>query len=254
MEMAANNFPGINDGYAHILSMLESELLEDPENHLDDRTLWRRLSAANPGMNPENLEAQFRAVMAENGAAMAGVYPFPGYLDPQTQQTHQTQAVVMDQQQQQYFYPPPLLRPPLVAVDPGIVESLKQALPSRHTTKNTTWSDEEHRLFLLGMDLHGKGDWKSISRHFVVSRSPSQIASHAQKFFKRNKITLNDRHQPSNLDFAALNHLLQQPGGYIFSHGRINELSQLLPPLHNMYTPNAGLSCSAQTDDRIPLS
>ncbi|CAA6669835.1 unnamed protein product [Spirodela intermedia] len=233
MEMAANNFPGINDGYAHILSMLESELLEDPENHLDDRTLWRRLSAANPGMNPENLEAQFRAVMAENGAAMAGVYPFPA-------------ATV--------FFPPPLLRPPLVAVDPGIVESLKQALPSRHTTKNTTWSDEEHRLFLLGMDLHGKGHWKSISRHFVVSRSPSQIASHAQKFFKRNKITLNDRHQPSNLDFAALNHLLQQPGGYIFSHGRINELSQLLPPLHNMYTPNAGLSCSAQTDDRIPLS
>lgn len=145
MEMVANNFPGVNDECAHILSMLESELLEDPETDLDDQTLWRRLAAANPGTNPEKLEAQFRAVMAENDAAMAGALPFPGYLDLQTQQR---QAMAMHQQQQQYFYPPPLLRPPLAAVDRGIVEALKQALPSRHTTKNTTWSDEEHRSAL----------------------------------------------------------------------------------------------------------
>ena len=41
------------------------------------------------------------------------------------------------------------------------------------------------RLFLLGLDKFGKGDWRSISRNFVISRTPTQVASHAQKYFIR---------------------------------------------------------------------
>lgn len=40
-------------------------------------------------------------------------------------------------------------------------------------------------MFLLGLDKFGKGDWRSISRNFVVSRTPTQVASHAQKYFIR---------------------------------------------------------------------
>lgn len=31
-----------------------------------------------------------------------------------------------------------------------------------------------HRLFLLGLGKFGKGDWRSISRNFVISRTPTQ--------------------------------------------------------------------------------
>lgn len=42
-----------------------------------------------------------------------------------------------------------------------------------------------NRMFLEGLKKYGKGDWRSISRHCVVTRSPSQVASHAQKYFLR---------------------------------------------------------------------
>ena len=30
-------------------------------------------------------------------------------------------------------------------------------------------------MFLLGLSKFGKGDWRSISRNFVVSRTPTQV-------------------------------------------------------------------------------
>ncbi len=41
--------------------------------------------------------------------------------------------------------------------------------------KGVPWTEEEHRLFLLGLAKFGKGDWRSIARNFVVSRTPTQV-------------------------------------------------------------------------------
>jgi len=49
------------------------------------------------------------------------------------------------------------------------------------------WSPEEHRSFLIGLEKCGKGAWRQISREFVKTRTPSQVASHAQKFFIRQQ-------------------------------------------------------------------
>jgi len=45
------------------------------------------------------------------------------------------------------------------------------------------WTGEEHRLFLQGLEQHGKG-WKKIAS-LIKSRTVVQIRTHAQKYFQK---------------------------------------------------------------------
>ncbi|KAJ4708618.1 putative Myb-like transcription factor family protein [Melia azedarach] len=66
--------------------------------------------------------------------------------------------------------------------------------PTQERKKGVPWTEEEHRKFLMGLEKLGKGDWRGISRNFVTTRTPTQVASHAQKYFLR-QATLNKKKQ-----------------------------------------------------------
>ncbi|KAF8389544.1 hypothetical protein HHK36_024059 [Tetracentron sinense] len=80
----------------------------------------------------------------------------------------------------------------------------KASRSDQERRKGTAWTEDEHRLFLLGLDKYGKGDWRSIARNFVMTRTPTQVASHAQKYFIRLNSMNKDRRRSSIHDITSV--------------------------------------------------
>ncbi|KAK9843254.1 hypothetical protein WJX74_009301 [Apatococcus lobatus] len=106
------------------------------------------------------------------------------------------------------------LPPPLTLDQSGSCEaSQKQdAGVSGSVKKGQPWSEAEHLQFLAGLKKLGKGNWRGISRHFLNgSRSPTQVASHAQKHFLRLHGHCKRKSRFSSLEQAACAHGLLSP-------------------------------------------
>ncbi|ONK80701.1 uncharacterized protein A4U43_C01F20800 [Asparagus officinalis] len=69
--------------------------------------------------------------------------------------------------------------------------------------KGVPWTEEEHGKFLAGLKMLGKGDWRGISRNYVTTRTPTQVASHAQKYFLRQSNLNNTKRRSSRFDVAG---------------------------------------------------
>ncbi|KAI0499329.1 hypothetical protein KFK09_020232 [Dendrobium nobile] len=106
--------------------------------------------------------------------------------------------------------------------------------------KGIAWTEEEHRLFLLGLEKYGKGDWRSISRNFVISRTPTQVASHAQKYFIRQNSMNKDRRRSSIHDITRVNDGdAASPQGPITGQGNSAAVSAGNANRQSSHTPSA---------------
>ncbi|GFP91562.1 transcription factor myb1r1 [Phtheirospermum japonicum] len=92
----------------------------------------------------------------------------------------------------------------------------------RERKRGVPWSEEEHRLFLLGLQKVGKGDWRGISRNYVKTRTPTQVASHAQKYFLRRTNHNRRRRRSSLFDITT-----DAVGSAIEDHMNQETLTQL---------------------------
>lgn len=66
------------------------------------------------------------------------------------------------------------------------------------------WTRTEHKAFLKGLKAVGKGKWKRISKDFVVTKTPTQVASHAQKHFNYRRGTYNNKNRTSVFDMKLV--------------------------------------------------
>ncbi|CAH2066485.1 unnamed protein product [Thlaspi arvense] len=139
---------------------------------------------------------------------------------------------------------------------------------NRERKRGTPWTEDEHRLFLTGLHKVGKGDWRGISRNFVKTRTPTQVASHAQKYFlrrtnqnrRRRRSSLFDITPDSFIGTSAEEKNLTQTPLEGMTLGSRNASPKLIPPIPIPIPPSrkmADLNLSRKTSaatDMFPLS
>ncbi|KAH0465610.1 hypothetical protein IEQ34_005713 [Dendrobium chrysotoxum] len=134
--------------------VFERTLVDVPEDAPDR---WRQIAEQIPGKAPEDIHLHYLLLLHDINLIDSGGVDLPLYeseygdLSPET-------AATADQQMK---------------------EGRKKGVP---------WSEDEHRRFLEGLERFGRGDWRNISRWSVKTRTPTQVASHAQKYYLRQSV------------------------------------------------------------------
>ncbi|CAM8878866.1 unnamed protein product [Rhodiola kirilowii] len=163
----------------------ENKLFESALAIYDKNTAdrWEKVAHMIPGRSVSDVINQYKELEDDVSDIEAGLVPTPGYL---------TTSFTLELGDDRDF-------------DALRKKSARARSVDHEKKKGVPWTEDEHRSFLRGLIKHGKGDWKSISRSFVVSKTPTQVASHAQKYFLRMNSGLKDKRRPSIHDITTSN-------------------------------------------------
>lgn len=100
----------------------------------------------------------------------------------------------------------------------------------------------------MGLQKHGKGDWRNISRNFVITKTPTQVASHAQKYFLRLNSGDKDKRRPSIHDITTV-HLKDTPSpDHCEPPPSLNKSTLLTSSLKDSSTPKVLLNWNHSND------
>ncbi|KAK7244740.1 hypothetical protein RIF29_39566 [Crotalaria pallida] len=119
-----------------------------------------------------------------------------------------------------------------------------QPRPTVQHKKGTTWTEFEHKLFLFGLEKLGKGDWKGISRTYVKSKTPCQVASHAQKYNLRQTVTNKKRKSIHDIVLDECDRFLLSAPDLDNQHNIVSlpqNPNQVLVDYSNTFPPNHNL-------------
>ncbi|XP_047319731.1 transcription factor SRM1-like [Impatiens glandulifera] len=151
--------------------------------HPEDSDDWfEKIAADVPGKSLQEVKHHYELLLDDLSRIESGLVPLPNYNSSSDSSTNHSGDSGMSKKDS--------------PTDQGSKQLSKTEQERR---KGIAWTEDEHRLFLIGLEKYGKGDWRSISRNFVVTRTPTQVASHAQKYF----IRLNSSNS-SNVDRRRL--------------------------------------------------
>ncbi|XP_044506294.1 transcription factor DIVARICATA-like [Mangifera indica] len=155
---------------------------------------WHKVAAMIPGKTVVDVIKQYKELEDDVSNIEAGLIPIPGYNN--TTNSQFTLEWVNNHNSYDGFKQ---------SYGIGGKRSSSVRPAEQERKKGVPWTEEEHKLFLLGLKKHGKGDWRNISRNFVTSRTPTQVASHAQKYFIRQLSGGKDKRRASIHDITTVN-------------------------------------------------
>lgn len=181
---------------------------EDGSKEEEQQQQWQKIASMVPTRSVEELKQHYQILLEDVNAIEAGNIPLPNYVgeDRATSSTKDfhglSTAAAMADKRSNGGYGSGFSG---LSHDSSGHVSKGSSKSEQERRKGIPWTEEEHRLFLLGLDKFGKGDWRSISRNFVISRTPTQVASHAQKYFIRLNSMNRDRRRSSIHDITSVN-------------------------------------------------
>ncbi|KAJ9188761.1 hypothetical protein P3X46_000128 [Hevea brasiliensis] len=167
----------------------ENALATYPEDAPDR---WEKIAADVPGKTQEEIKLHYELLVEDLNQIEAGCVPLPNYSSSEGSVSHAGDEGTSKKGGHLGHH------------NSESAHGNKASRSDQERRKGIAWTEDEHRLFLLGLDKYGKGDWRSISRNFVVTRTPTQVASHAQKYFIRLNSMNKDRRRSSIHDITSV--------------------------------------------------